>query len=122
MTYRRDVVGTFVLSAFLWSGGPSLAQLPLQAEERPNFLIILCGNLGYSDLGYSDLGYGDLGYGDLGYGNLGCCGSKTVKTPHLDQLAKQGALLRSCYSTATVWRFVSRGPNDVTVPKPHRCL
>lgn len=27
---------------------------------------------------------------DLGYGDLGCFGSETIRTPHLDQLAKQG--------------------------------
>jgi arylsulfatase A len=54
----------------------------IQADERPNFLIILCD--------------------DLGYGDLACFGSKTIKTPHLDQLAEEGALLTSCYSTAPV--------------------
>ena len=27
---------------------------------------------------------------DLGYGDLGCYGSSTIRTPHLDQLARQG--------------------------------
>ncbi len=27
---------------------------------------------------------------DQGYGDLGCFGSKTIRTPHLDQLAKEG--------------------------------
>ena len=39
---------------------------------------------------------------DLGYGDLGCFGSKHIKTPHLDQMAKEGMLLTDFYSGATV--------------------
>lgn len=35
---------------------------------------------------------------DLGYGDVGCFGCKTYKTPHIDQLAKDGARLTSFYS------------------------
>lgn len=54
------------------------------AEEasRPNFMVILCD--------------------DLGYGDLGCFGNETIKTPHLDRLASQGWKLTDCYSTAPV--------------------
>lgn len=51
-----------------------------QARERPNFLIILCD--------------------DLGYGDLGCYGNPTIHTPHLDQLAKEGLRLTDCYSAS----------------------
>ena len=40
------------------------------AADRPNFLVILCD--------------------DLGYGDLGCYGHPTIKTPHLDKLAGEG--------------------------------
>lgn len=53
-----------------------------QTEERPNFLIILCD--------------------DLGYGDLACFGNPTIQTPHLDRLATQGARLTDCYATAPV--------------------
>lgn len=39
---------------------------------------------------------------DLGYGDLGCFGSKLIKTPHLDQMAKEGMVLTDFYSGATV--------------------
>jgi len=52
------------------------------AAERPNFLIILC----------DDLGYGDL----AGYGH------PVIKTPHLDALAREGMRLTDCYSAAPV--------------------
>jgi len=54
----------------------------LRAAERPNFLVILCD--------------------DLGYGDLGCFGHPSIKTPHLDELAKQGLRLTDCYSAAPV--------------------
>lgn len=41
----------------------------VQAEDRPNFVVIVCDDLGFSD--------------------LGCYGSE-IETPHLDTLARQG--------------------------------
>ena len=46
------------------------------SKQQPNFLVILCD--------------------DLGYGDLGCYGHPTIKTPHLDSLAKQGWRLTDC--------------------------
>jgi arylsulfatase A len=39
---------------------------------------------------------------DLGYGDLGCFGYPKIRTPHLDQLAKDGLRLTACYSSAPV--------------------
>ncbi|MGI8979053.1 MAG: sulfatase [Pirellulaceae bacterium] len=52
------------------------------ADNRPNFLVILCD--------------------DLGYGDLGCFGHRSIKTPHLDKLASQGIRFTDCYSAAPV--------------------
>jgi arylsulfatase A len=51
-----------------------------ESAHRPNFLIVL-----------SD---------DLGYGDLACYGHRNIQTPHLDQLAKEGLRLTSCYAAA----------------------
>ncbi len=51
-------------------------------QSRPNFVVILCD--------------------DLGYGDLGCYGHPVIRTPHLDQLAKQGVRLTDCYASAPV--------------------
>lgn len=39
---------------------------------------------------------------DLGYGDLSCYGHPTIRTPHLDQLARDGMRMTSFYSTAPV--------------------
>lgn len=39
---------------------------------------------------------------DLGYGELGCYGQQKIKTPHLDQLAKEGIHFTQHYTSAPV--------------------
>lgn len=39
---------------------------------------------------------------DLGYGELGCYGQKKIRTPHIDQLAKEGTRFTHHYSGAPV--------------------
>ncbi|QVL29922.1 sulfatase [Telmatocola sphagniphila] len=65
-----------ILTAFLFLGATQLQAAP------PNVLLIVVD--------------------DLGYGDLGCYGSKEIKTPHLDQLAKQGVRLTDAYAAAPV--------------------
>ncbi len=60
--------------------------VPLSAAEpatkRPNFLVILADDLGYSD--------------------IGCYGSE-IRTPHLDRLAAGGVRYSQFYNTARCW-------------------
>ena len=53
----------------------SAAQKPI---TRPNFVVV-----------FTD---------DQGYGDLGCYGSKTIRTPRIDQLAKEGTRFTSFYA------------------------
>ena len=46
--------------------------LPGMADERPNIILIMVDDMGYSD--------------------LGCFGSE-IKTPHIDRMAKEGVFL-----------------------------
>jgi arylsulfatase A-like enzyme len=50
--------------------------------RQPNIIFILCD--------------------DLGWGDLGCYGQKTLKTPHIDQLASEGIRFTDFYSTSPV--------------------
>jgi arylsulfatase A-like enzyme len=61
-------------AALAAGGGPAVAA----AAERPNIVII-----------FTD---------DQGYGDLGCFGSKTIRTPRIDQLAKDGTRFTSFYA------------------------
>ena len=47
-------------------------------EKKPNFIIIFTDDQGYQD--------------------LGCYGSPTIKTPHIDQMAKEGMRFTSFYA------------------------
>lgn len=60
------------LSLLALSLGQSYAQ-----DQRPNILVILCDDLGYSDVGFN--------------------GSQDIKTPTLDLLASQGTIMTSGY-------------------------
>ena len=53
-----------------------------KARRRPNFIVILCDN--------------------LGYGDVGCFGSKKHRTPHVDRMAREGMRLTSFYATSGV--------------------
>jgi arylsulfatase A len=52
------------------------------AEARPNVLVILAD--------------------DLGYGDLGCYGATKVKTPNIDQLAREGRRFTDAHSASAV--------------------
>ena len=52
------------------------------AAGKPNFIILLCD--------------------DLGYGDLNCYAHPKVRSPNIDRLAQQGVKLTSCYSASPV--------------------
>lgn len=61
---------------------PLLFAASLSAAEKPNIVFILAD--------------------DLGYGEVGCYGQEKIKTPHLDQLAKDGMRFTQHYTGAAV--------------------
>ena len=54
----------------------------VQASTKPNIIFIMAD--------------------DLGYGDLSCYGSKTIRTPHLDKLAKTGVKCTDYHSNGAV--------------------
>jgi len=69
-------------STLLATGLLSAIGLGAVAQPKPNIIFILAD--------------------DLGYGDLGCYGSTVNRTPHLDQLAKDGIRFTDFYSAAPV--------------------
>ena len=61
---------------------PLLFAASLQAAQKPNIVFILAD--------------------DLGFGEVGCYGQEKIKTPHLDQLAKDGMRFTHHYTGAAV--------------------
>ena len=55
---------------------------PAVAKDKPNFVLILTDDQGYAD--------------------LGCFGSRTIKTPHVDAMARGGVRLTSFYAAAPI--------------------
>lgn len=53
-----------------------------QTKEKPNIIFILCD--------------------DMGYGDLGCYGQPFIRTPHLDNMAKEGMLFTQAYAGSPV--------------------
>lgn len=60
---------------------PAMA-LPDEANRKPNIIFILAD--------------------DLGYGDLGCYGQNKIRTPNLDQLAREGMRFTNFYAGCTV--------------------
>lgn len=58
------------------------AAVATQAAERPNVIIVFID--------------------DFGYGDLGCYGSTKHRTPHIDQMAKEGIRLTDFYVGSSV--------------------
>lgn len=52
------------------------------ARRKPNIIIMLAD--------------------DLGYGDIGCFGQKIIRTPHTDQLAREGVRFTQCYAGSPV--------------------
>lgn len=53
-----------------------------QTSRKPNIVLVLAD--------------------DLGYGNLGCYGQQQIRTPHIDQLAREGMRFTQAYAGSTV--------------------
>ena len=70
-------------------------------ERKPNIILILAD--------------------DLGYGDLGCFGQKTLKTPRLDTMAKEGMKLTQFYAGCTDLRSFKKCPNDGQTHGTYNC-
>ena len=98
MSSRRDFLrGAGALAAGLAFAPMAGASAP--SSKKPNFLVVLCD--------------------DLGYGDLGCYGHPHIRTPHLDRFAAEGVRLTDAYAAAPVCSPARAGM--LTGRTPHRC-
>ncbi|MEX0275842.1 MAG: sulfatase [Flavobacteriaceae bacterium] len=72
-------VGTFLMGC---NGTPKTKESKSEGPQRPNFIII-----------FTD---------DQGYGDVGVYGAAGFKTPHIDALAREGAMFTDFYMPASV--------------------
>jgi hypothetical protein len=80
---RRNFLRNMSLAALRYSVGPigyrAIARSAASsAETKPNFVIV-----------FTD---------DQGYGDLGCYGSEPIRSPRLDQLAREGTRFTDFYA------------------------
>ncbi len=75
--FLQAIMVIIILLCALWSCGQ-----PVTSKKLPNIIYI-----------YAD---------DLGFGELGCYGQQKIKTPHLDQMAKEGMRFTQHYASAPV--------------------
>lgn len=77
----RRAVSAAIVPCFFCATGRAVSAPGESAESRPNVIVIISDDQGYADLGLHNL-------------------RKDIKTPHLDQLARSGALFTDGYVTA----------------------
>jgi arylsulfatase A len=75
---RRRFIKSLAAAATTLAG----CRPPPRKNDKPNFIIIFCD--------------------DLGYGDLACFGSRLHRTPNLDRMAEQGTRFTSFYVTSSV--------------------
>jgi len=78
----RRLLKTLPMCLILLAPAGGRAARPEASERPPNFVVILCDN--------------------LGYGDVGCFGSQLHRTPNIDRMAREGLRLTSFYSTSGV--------------------
>ena len=75
---RRD----FLTRSATALGAAAFGAAASGAERPPNFVVVLCD--------------------DLGYGDVGAFGAKRVRTPSIDRLAREGTVLTDYYAAANL--------------------
>ncbi|MDP6544348.1 MAG: sulfatase [Phycisphaerae bacterium] len=79
---RRHFLKTVGIGAAALASTTCRHALAAESKDKPNFIIIFIDDQGYQD--------------------LGCFGSPNIKTPNIDQMAKDGMRFTDFYSAASV--------------------
>jgi arylsulfatase A len=76
---RRTLLKSSALASLATLGTSASFAKPVR---KPNFIVILCD--------------------DLGYGDIGAMGGKAIRTPHFDRMAREGTVLTDYYAPANL--------------------
>jgi arylsulfatase A len=79
---RRTVLKSLSASTAVAASGALSTAIATTSGRRPNFVIVLCD--------------------DLGYGDLTSFGGRIFKTANLDRLAREGTALTNYYAPANL--------------------
>jgi arylsulfatase A len=79
MTSRRKILKWGIGGATLAMGARALSTAP---SRKPNFVVILCD--------------------DLGFGDIGSYGAHNIATPNIDKMSREGVTLTNFYSAANL--------------------
>jgi len=82
MKPMRYILGTLIISSFAWFACSEKKEPTDTPQKPPNIVIIFTDDQGYND--------------------VGCYGSPNISTPHLDQMAKDGARFTNFYVSQPV--------------------
>ena len=74
----RRLLLALLTASWVWAGAPAREDEPAR-PRRPNIVFVLMD--------------------DLRWDELGCTGHPFVKTPHIDRIAREGALFRNAFAT-----------------------
>ena len=102
MTYFFNKCGVALLTLLPLHSETLAQDAPAVSTEKPNVILIMCDDLGWGDTGYN--------------------GNKIIKTPHLDQMAKEGLQFNRFYAASAVCSptrascLTGRNPLRVGVP------
>lgn len=79
---KSSIFGTALIASLLAFESTPLSVAAPATSTKPNIILILAD--------------------DLGYGDLGCYGQKTIQTPNLDRMAREGVRFTQFYAGAPV--------------------
>ncbi len=82
MSWQNRTLAMILWSLIVWLVAGKLDGIAAAADAPPNIVLIMAD--------------------DLGYGDLGCYGAKSIKTPHLDRLAREGMRFTNFYVSEAV--------------------
>lgn len=78
---RRDLLAATAAASLVGAGSGAI-WAATNPRRKPNFIVVLCD--------------------DLGYGDIGALGATLIKTPNIDRMAREGTVCTNFYASANL--------------------